>query len=107
MFVNYKNTILDESIPSANPAGIRLLDSNVDNINWREFLETPASIRLLEPKPGKLNWICLLEYPSIYKPDLEAIAERNRPINTELIERQFHHPRNLDKFAGWGFDDLE
>jgi hypothetical protein len=47
----------------------------------------------------------LSENPSIFEYDYEAMRLRMRPIAEELIANRFH-PRNFEKWIGWGFDEF-
>jgi len=48
----------------------------------------------------------LLQNPAIFDYDYEAMQKRINVYKEELVAKQFH-PKNMDKFVSWGFEDLE
>jgi hypothetical protein len=49
---------------SANPAAIRLLETNPDKIDWVKLSANPAAILLLEANPDKIDWTTLSANPA-------------------------------------------
>ena len=87
---------------SLNPNAIHLLEQNQDKINWEWLSETPSAIHLLEQHQDKIHWFQLSTNPSIFVYDYEKISNNFVPLRKEIIENRFH-PKNIDKFNGWGF----
>ena len=90
-----------------NPAAIRLiseeLEQNPDNFNWWSLSLNPAAIHLLEQNQDKIDWDELSKNISIFVYDYEKMATDFIPLRKAIIENRFH-PKNIDKFNGWGFN---
>jgi hypothetical protein len=67
----------------------------------------PNAIHLLKQYPDVIDTsLCELAInPSIFEYDYEAIRLRMMPLAEELMANRFH-PRNFEKWLGWGFDDM-
>ena len=52
---------------NSNPAAIRLLKENPDEINWLGLSWNPAAIKLLEQNQDKIDWELLSSNPAIFK----------------------------------------
>ena len=92
---------------SGNPNAIHLiseaLEKNVDKINWEWLSENPSAIHLLEKNQDKIDWDWLCQTnPAIFTYDYEKIAKDFILLRKAIIENRFH-PKNIDKFNGWGF----
>ena len=48
----------------------------------------------------------LLQNPAIFEYDYEAMRNRMKLIEEELVANRFH-PKNMDKFVSWGFEDFD
>jgi len=59
----------------------------------------------LEKNLDKVNWNWLSRNPNIFTYDYKAMKDRmfRGGIKEDLMKDRFH-PKNLDKFKGWGFD---
>jgi hypothetical protein len=60
----------------------------------------------LEQNPDKIDWDWLSENPSIFEYDYDAMRGRMRTLAEELIANRFH-PRNFEKWVGWGFEECQ
>jgi len=91
---------------SLNPNAIHLLEQNIDKIDWTSLSENPNAIYLLAKNIYKVHWHILSCNPSIFEYDYEAMQNRMAIIAEELIANRFH-PKNMDKFVSWGFEDFD
>jgi hypothetical protein len=91
---------------SSNLNAIHLLERNINNIDWDFISTNPNAIHLLEQNHDKINWLNLSSNPSIFEYDYETMRGRMRPLAEELMADRFH-PRNFDKWIGWGFDECQ
>jgi hypothetical protein len=91
---------------SGNPNAIHLLEQNLNKIHWGLLSENPNAIHLLQQNPDKNCRYSLSHNPSIFEYDYEAMKERMRPMAEELMANRFH-PKNFDKWVGWGFDECQ
>ena len=101
---------------SQNPNAICILEKNIDKINWKQISMNPSALRInwfklsgnssaihiLEKNMDKICWHILSGNPSIFELDYNKIRTRMDIIKEEMMQRVFH-PRNIDKFADWGF----
>jgi hypothetical protein len=90
---------------SRNPNAIHLLEQNPDKIDWYNLSSNPNAIHLLEKNPDKINWERIAGNPAIFQYDYEAMRLRMRPLAEDLMADRFH-PRNFNKWLGWGFDEF-
>jgi hypothetical protein len=60
---------------------------------------------LLEKNLHKIDLGMLISNPSIFEYDYEAMRLRMRPLAEDLMADRFH-PRNFEKWIGWGFDEF-
>ena len=88
---------------SKNPAGIHLLEQHPEKIDWYWLSKNSAAIHLLEQHPEKIDWDMLSRNPAIFVYDYHAMKVSKHILHEELIKTLFH-PKNMDKFDGWGFD---
>ena len=89
-----------------NQNAIHLLEKNPDKIDWHLLSRNPNAFHMLEQNPNKINWYCISSNPAIFEYDYEAMRLRMKPVAEELIANRFH-PRNFDKWIGWGFDEFQ
>ena len=78
----------------------------MDKVNWEWLSENPNAIHLLEQNTDKVDWDTLSKNPSIFTYDYEAMKETRDPITSELMAERFH-PKHIDQFEDWGFEDDE
>ena len=97
---------LDWTILSSNPNACRLLEQNPDKIGWYFLSHNTNAIHLLKENPDEINWTHLSCRPSIFEYDYEAMRLRMKIIAEDLMADRFH-PRNFDKWIGWGFDEFQ
>ncbi len=91
---------------SQNPNAIHLLEKNQDKINWHWLSRNPNAIHLLEKNQDKINWDHLSQNDSLFEYDYNAMKNNMYNPDTGLLEGLManrFHPRNIDKFEGWGF----
>ena len=96
---------------SKNPQAVPILEKYPEQICWFSISQNPnpAAIPLIKNQ-CKTNrqiyaytyWFNLSENPNIFTYDYEKMLQSKLPIHKEIIQNRFH-PRNLDKFEGWGF----
>ena len=91
---------------SANPNAIHILEQNIDKIDWFRISLNPNAIHLLEQNMDKIVWSYLSRNPSIFEYDWVAMRNRMDLFKEELVAKQFH-PKNIDKFVSWGFEEFE
>jgi hypothetical protein len=48
------------------------------------------------------EWFFIAVNPNIFEYDYEGMKKRTGLFAEELIQNRFH-PKNIDKFEGWGF----
>ena len=60
---------------SGNPNAIELLKANPNKINWTELSNNPNAIELLKTNQDKINWYNLSKNPSIFTYDYEDLTE--------------------------------
>ena len=75
-----------------------------DKLDWNLLClnPSPGAIQLLAENPDKIYWNWLSTNPSIFVYDYEKIEKDFIPLRKSIIENRFH-PKNIDKFNGWGF----
>ena len=85
-----------------------MLKHNQDKINWSSLSENPNAIELLQCNQDKIDWTNFSRNPSIFEVqyDYRKVVENMNKIKEELMMKMFH-PRNLDKFMGWGFVEMD
>ena len=91
---------------SENPNAIHLLEQNSDKINWCGLSNNQNAIPMLEKNMDKIDLGCLSKNPSIFEYDWVAMRHRMNLFKEELVAKQFH-PKNMDKFVSWGFEEFE
>ena len=56
-----------------------------------------------------LDWFNISKNPSIFEYDYEGMRKKmvgtDGGLYRDLMENRFH-PRNIDKFEGWGFESV-
>ena len=97
---------IDWSMLSMNPNAIHILEQNIDKIDWYRLSLNQNTIHLLEKNIDKIVWHMLSENPSIFEYDWVAMRNRMKLIEEELVANRFH-PKNMDKFVSWGFEDFD
>jgi ribosomal protein L24E len=93
-------------ILSMNPNAIHLLEQNPDKIAWYFLSHNTNAIHLLKENPDEINWTHLSCRPSIFEYDYEAMRLRMKIIAEDLMADRFH-PRNFEKWIGWGFEEFK
>ena len=91
---------------STNPNAINLLEQNLHKINWNWLSVNSNAIPMLEQNKDKIDWYVLSSNPSIFVYDWVAMRNRLGLFKEELVAKQFH-PKNIDKFVSWGFEEFE
>lgn len=93
---------------STNPGAFKILNNNVDKINWTGLcLNThPKVIHLLEKNQEKIDWENFFQNPNIFIYDYDAMRKHCLIFKEELIKNRFH-PRNICKFYDWKIDGFE
>ena len=71
---------------SNNKNAIRLLEQNLENIDWTYLSKNENAINLLEKNKDKINWNELSANPSIFELDYEKMKENNQDMYEELIK---------------------
>jgi hypothetical protein len=66
----------------------------------------PNAIHILEQNQDMINWEIISGNPAIFEYDYEAMRDRMKIIAEDLIANRFH-PKNFDKWVGWGFDECQ
>jgi hypothetical protein len=91
---------------SKNLNASHLLEQNLEKISWFYLSKNPNAIHLLEQNQDKINWAILSDNPSIFEYDYEAMRGRMMPLAEDLMADRFH-PRNFEKWVGWGFEECQ
>ena len=94
---------------SSNPNAIHILEKNLDKVDWSELSLNPNAIHMLEKNVDKVNWYWLSKNPNIFEYDYKKIKNtlyNDNGFVEELMMNRFH-PSNMDKWYGWGFDDID
>ena len=104
---NSHNNIRRDEL-SKNPGAIRILETYPDCIDWFQINENsnPEAMRLIEAhwhKHHYISWYMLSKNPNIFTYDYAQMKETKNRLHEELIRNMFH-PRNMDKFEGWGIE---
>jgi len=69
----------------------------------------PNAIHILEKNLDKVNWDVLSSNHNIFEYDYKEIKNtlyNDNGFVEELMMNRFH-PSNMDKWHGWGFDDID
>jgi hypothetical protein len=77
---------------------------NVDKLNWTVLSANPNAISLLERNPEKIDWTGLSGNPNAISFTYDYVELKRRMKETiaeDLMKNRFH-PRNMDKWVGWG-----
>ncbi|MDB4352834.1 hypothetical protein OAA60_05345 [Porticoccaceae bacterium] len=93
---------------STNPNAIHILEKNLNKVNWDALSMNHNAIHILENNLDKVNWGGLSRNPNIFEYDYKEIKNTLYNVNgfvEELMMNRFH-PSNMDKWYGWGFDDI-
>ena len=103
---------IDYKMLCLNPAewAKNILEKNPDKIHydWLSRNHSAWALDMMENimkiQPWKIHWFHLSSNPYIFTSDYEFLRKRMRyTIAEELIQNRFH-PRNVHKFASWGFE---
>ena len=78
---------------------------NPDKIDWCYLCKNPNAIHLLEQNPDKINWAVLSRNPSIFIYDYKELKKRMKETIAEDLMKNRFHPKNMDKWVGWGQED--
>jgi hypothetical protein len=90
------------------PNAIHMLNKNFDKVHWGWLSENPNAIHMLEKNLDKVSWVRLSRNPNIFEYDYKEIKNtlyNDNGFVEELMMNRFH-PSNMDKWHGWGFDDI-
>ena len=90
------------SLFSINKQGICIIENNPDEFNCVSLLRNSSALSLFEKNKDKVDLDELYGNNEIFELDYSKIEEHMNVIKEELMIRVFH-PRNCDKFIGWGF----
>ena len=93
---------------SSNPNAIYILEKNLDKVNWYALSRNPNAIHILEKNLDKVHWYGLSRNPNIFEYDYKEIKNalyNENEFVEELMMNRFH-PSNMNKWYGWGFDDI-
>ena len=71
---------------SFNKNAIRLLEENLDKVNWDNLSKNNNAIHLLKKNPEKIDWYNICYNPSIYKLDYEKMIINNQEMYEDLIK---------------------
>ena len=71
----------------------------------RWLSENPNAIHLLEQNQDKINWTRLSINPSIFTYDYKELKRRMKETIAEDLMKNRFHPKNMDKWFGWGQED--
>ena len=88
---------------------IHLLEKNLDKLSWLGWFYlsgNPNAVHIMEKNLDKVDWDALTINPNIFTYDYEAIKNamyKEGGIAEELMQNRFH-PKNMDKWDGWGID---
>ncbi len=87
---------------------MRLLEQNIDKINWFYLSKNPSALRLLEQNPDKINWFHLSGNPNALRLlaplDYAEMKRTFQPLAEELVEYVFH-PCRVSRIADvYGMD---
>jgi hypothetical protein len=61
----------------------------------------PAALHILQENPEKIDWFWFSANPSIFEYDYKNMK---RPFTEELMQNRFH-PKNINRFEAWGYED--
>ena len=91
---------------SLNSNAIELLKKNKDKIYWFQLSGNPNAIELLKENQDKINWSVFSQNPNIFTYDYKLMKEtiKNSGIVEELMSVIFH-PKNMNKWIDWGFEE--
>ena len=82
---------------------------NKDKIDWCYLSDNPNAMELIgkniKVRDSEICYSYLSKNPSIFTYDYSSMEKRCNIYREQLIANCFH-PRNLDKFGSWGFDDM-
>jgi len=88
---------------NSSPGAIKLLENNLDKIDWYYLSQNPNAIHILENNIDKLNWYRLSANPNIFVLDYEFLKERMDIIREELMMKAWH-PTRVNKWLEAGMD---
>ena len=102
---------IDYQMLCLNPAewAREILEQNPKKMAWEWIARNGSNwaVELLENNRNRIHWSSFSQNPHIFIYDYQFLRERMREtIAEELMQNRFH-PRNLSKFAGWGYEGLE
>ncbi len=89
---------------TTNPNAIRLLEQNLDKINWNWISKNPNAIHLVEQYPDCGDWKLLLQNPSIFEIDYQVLEKRIEHFKEELIAKCFHPDRLVYYLETYNYD---
>ena len=93
---------------STNPNAIPILEKNLDKVDWWSLSRNENAIHLLENNLDKVSRSKLSENPNIFVDEYEiACRDYFKQYVTEEFTRLMFHPKNIDKFKDWGFEDAD
>jgi hypothetical protein len=97
---------IDWSILSSNPNAIKLLKKNPTKIDWLMLSGNPNAIELLEKNLNKINWDIISGNPSIFTYDYELIKENFKSLGEEIEMKALHPKRLLRLMELYGEDEI-
>ena len=87
---------------SKNENAIKLIEQNLDKINWIELLDNPNAIHLIMHYQDIIDWSILSANPNIFKIDYDFLRNRMKnSILEDLMINRFHL-KNFNKLVDWG-----
>jgi hypothetical protein len=91
---------------SSNPNAIPILEKNLDKVYWHCLSSNPNAIHILEKNFDKADVEKLLRNPNIFMDEYEIdCRDYFKQYVTEELTRLMFHPKNIDKFKDWGFEE--
>lgn len=103
---------IDYKMLSINPAiwAKEILEKNPEKIeyDWLSSNHSEWAVDMMEQnmkkQPWKIHWFHLSSNPHIFTYDYEFLRKRMRHTFAEELMQNRFHPRNIHKFASWGFE---
>ena len=95
------------SLLSINQNAIHILENNVEKVNWDALLYNQNAGHLLDQRQNieTIDWETFSANPAMFEVDYNYLKQRMKnTFAEELIANRFH-PKNMDKWFSWGFDE--
>jgi hypothetical protein len=90
-----------------NSDAIDILKNNLNNIDWNELSCNPSAIDILRTNVDRICWKEISTNTNIFTYNYEYIQSemyKEGGIGIEIIYNRFH-PKNIPKFKDWGLID--